>query len=86
VNLDAMTVGELIQHALVTIVAFGALAVVLRKVLGVFDKRQASTPAPGRPSPTCSHCPTAVEGKNGTAAPTEAGHPIAGRGASPRRP
>jgi hypothetical protein len=59
VNLDAMTVGELIQHALVTVVAFGALAIVLRKVLGVFDKRPAASgPAAGGPTPTCSHCPT----------------------------
>lgn len=64
-NLDAMTVGELIQHALVTVVAFGALAIVLRKVLGVFDKRPAAgAPTPGRPAPTCSHCPTEV-GRNG---------------------
>ena len=55
-NLDAMTVGEVVQHVLVTLVAVAALAVVLRKVLGGFDKRQAS--APGGAAPTCSHCPT----------------------------
>jgi hypothetical protein len=57
-SLDAMTAGEIVQHAVVTLVAIAALFVVLRKVLGVFDKRQAASPtAPAGPSPTCSHCP-----------------------------
>lgn len=45
-----MAAGELIQHATVFVVALGALAVVLRKVLGVFDRR------PAAQKPACGTC------------------------------
>jgi hypothetical protein len=45
--------GELLQHALVTIVAFGAVAVIVRRVAGTFgSSRSAATPP-------CANCPSA---------------------------
>ena len=42
---DAATMNGLVQHAVVSAVALGALAVVLRRVLGVFERRPpASSP------------------------------------------
>jgi len=53
VNPAAASIGDLLQHATVTAVALGALGVVLRRVLGVFETRPAG---PAAPSPGCSHC------------------------------
>ena len=36
---DAATVNDFVQHAVVSVVALGALGVVLRRVLGVFERR-----------------------------------------------
>jgi hypothetical protein len=57
-NPAAASLGDLVQHVTVTAVALGALGVVLRRVLGVFETRPS---AAGRPSgsaatPACSHC------------------------------
>ena len=41
---DASTVNAFVQHATVTVIALGALTVVLRRVLGVFGKRPAAQP------------------------------------------
>jgi hypothetical protein len=43
----------MLQHATVTVVAIGALGVVVRRVLGVFERRPVG---PAAPSPGCSHC------------------------------
>lgn len=54
-----MRLGEVVQHAIVALVAMGAVAVVLRRVLGVFEPRPATpTAAGGTPAggPGCSHC------------------------------
>lgn len=42
--------GELVQHAIVSLVALGALGVVIRKVRGVFETRPPSQP------PGCGTC------------------------------
>ncbi|MBA2356071.1 MAG: hypothetical protein H0V80_15575 [Acidobacteria bacterium] len=47
---DGVSTSELIQHAIVGLVALWALTVVLRKVLGVFEKRPASQ------APACGNC------------------------------
>jgi hypothetical protein len=56
----AAPLGELVQHAAVSVVALGALAVVLRRVLGVFESRPAAAPGsagtPHAGGPSCSHC------------------------------
>lgn len=52
-NPAAAGIGELVQHVTVTAVAIGALGVVLKRVLGVFETRPAG---PAAPSPACSHC------------------------------
>ena len=47
--------GEMLQHALVTVVAFGAVAVIIRRVAGTF--------APSRgAAPKCANCPSAKAG------------------------
>jgi hypothetical protein len=55
----AAPLGELVQHAAVSVVALGALAVVLRRVLGVFESRPAAAPGsagtPHASGPSCSH-------------------------------
>ena len=52
--------GNLVQDATVSRVALGALAIVLRRVLGVFETRPSGSPAPGggphAGGPSCSHC------------------------------
>ena len=54
---DAATVNGFVQHAVVSAVALGALAVVLRRVLGVFERRPpASSPGVAQAAPGCSHC------------------------------
>ncbi len=62
-NPAAASVGDLVQHATVSVVALGALGVVLRRVFGVFGTR----PAPRRVRatgmsrhPACSHCAAAA--------------------------
>jgi len=67
---DAIALVDSAQHVIVTLVALGALAIVLRKVLGVFGGASTSTAAPGtaRPpsaAPNCGHCAA------GTAATTK---------------
>jgi hypothetical protein len=56
----AAPLNELVQHAAVSLVALGALAVVLRRVLGVFESRPAASPSstgtPHAGGPSCSHC------------------------------
>ena len=52
---DATTVNAFVQHATVSAVALGALAVVLRRVLGVFEKRPAGQSGAAA-APGCSHC------------------------------
>ena len=56
---EAASVNEIVQHAVVSAVALGAVAVVLRRVLGVFETRQANPPGSsgaGQVAPGCSHC------------------------------
>lgn len=56
---ETATIGELVQHALVTLVALGAAGVVLRRVLGVFERPASQSSSPGAPhatGPACSHC------------------------------
>jgi hypothetical protein len=54
---DAATMNDFLQHAVVTAVALGALTVVLRRVLGVFERRPpTSAPASTQGAPGCSHC------------------------------
>ena len=56
---EAASVNELVQHAVVSAVALGAVAVVLRRVLGVFETRPGNPPGTGgagQPAPGCSHC------------------------------
>ena len=57
---DASVLGESLQHVVVSGVALVALAVVLRRVAGVFGSgASASTPAGGPPAstaPACGHC------------------------------
>jgi hypothetical protein len=54
---DTAPLNDLVQHAVVSIVALGALGVVLRRVLGVFDRRPSTTPgATTQGAPGCSHC------------------------------
>ncbi|BCS31575.1 hypothetical protein TBR22_A07770 [Luteitalea sp. TBR-22] len=53
--------GDLMQHATVSLVALGALGVVLRRVLGVFEPRPPAGQAgaaggPHAAGPACSHC------------------------------
>jgi hypothetical protein len=43
--------GEMLQHVLVTIVAAGAVAVIVRRVAGTFG--------PSTSSPKCANCPSA---------------------------
>lgn len=56
--IDAMTFGDLVQHATVCLVALAALAVIVRRVLGVFETRPAGRGSAGGPgaAPACSHC------------------------------
>ena len=54
-----MAPGPFVQDVAVSLVAIGALAVVLRRVLGVFETRSTSPSAPAGPhtaGPSCSHC------------------------------
>ena len=44
--------GEMLQHVLVTMVAFGAVAVIVRRVAGTFGR-------PRGAAPTCANCPSA---------------------------
>ena len=60
---DAASFADSVQHVIVTLVAFGALAIVLRKVLGVFGGSPTASPTTaggsGQPSssaPACGHC------------------------------
>ncbi len=56
---EVATMGQLLQHVVVTLVALGAVVVVARRVLGVFESRPAgSHPGQGTPGagPACSHC------------------------------
>ena len=60
---DMTSLTDSVQHLIVTLVALGALAIVLRKVLGVFGGGAivSSTTASGsgKPSsaaPACGHC------------------------------
>ena len=54
---DIATLNDAVQHALVSVVALGALAVVLRRVLGAFERRPPSSSAGTAPgAPGCSHC------------------------------
>ena len=54
---DAATVNGFVQHAVVSVVALGALGVVLRRVLGVFERRRpASSPGMTHGASGCSHC------------------------------
>jgi hypothetical protein len=54
---DAATMNGFVQHAVVSAIALGALAVVLRRVLGVFERRPpAPTPGGTQQAPGCSHC------------------------------
>ena len=54
---DAATVNGFVQHAVVSAVALGALGVVLRRVLGVFERRPPASPAGmAQGAPGCSHC------------------------------
>ncbi|MCC6992488.1 MAG: hypothetical protein IT181_26020 [Acidobacteria bacterium] len=46
-----MITAELVQHAVVTVVAMAAVAIVLRRLVGV------ARPAPGAP-PACANCPS----------------------------
>lgn len=52
--------GEMLQHVLVTIVAAGAVAVIVRRVAGTFG--------PSNTAPKCANCPSA-EAHGMTAAP-----------------
>ncbi len=49
---------ELVQHATVFVIALAAAVIVLRKVLGVFERRPANQTTGGAHSagPACSHC------------------------------
>ncbi len=49
---------ELVQHVTVFVIALAAAAVVLRKVLGVFERRPAGSAAGAThgASPACGHC------------------------------
>jgi hypothetical protein len=56
---EAASVNEIVQHAVVSAIALGAVGVVLRRVLGVFDTRPANPPGAGgarQATPGCSHC------------------------------
>ena len=54
---DAATMNGFVQHAVVSAVALGALAVVLRRVLGVFERRPpASSAGTAQAAPGCRHC------------------------------
>jgi hypothetical protein len=54
---DALTINGFVQDAVVSAVALGALAVVLRRVLGVFERRPpVSSPGAAHGAPGCSHC------------------------------
>ena len=55
---DAASLNEIVQHAVVSVVALGAVAVVLRRVVGVFETRTGNPPGAGtgQPTPGCSHC------------------------------
>ena len=54
---DTATLNDVLQHALVSVVALGALAVVLRRVLGAFERRPpASSAGTATGAPGCSHC------------------------------
>ena len=71
------------QHVIVTIVALGALAIVLRKVIGVFGGASPSAPASGptgasSAAPNCGHCAA------GTAATSRLLNPSGTLGISPR--
>jgi len=53
----AVTMNGFVQHAVVSAVALGALAVVLRRVFGVFERRPpVSSPGATHAAPGCSHC------------------------------
>ncbi len=55
---DAATMSDIVQHAVVSVVALGALAMVLRRVLGVFETRPTSGSGGAHHPSGCSHCPT----------------------------
>lgn len=59
--------GEMLQHVIVTLVAAGAVAVIVRRVAGTFGPSQ-----PGA-SPQCAGCPSAkAHGNTGAQAPAPA--------------
>ncbi len=63
---------DLVQHALVTLVAMAAVAIVLRRLVGV------ARPAPGA-APACANCPsnaTARPRTSATATPQAREHPL----------
>jgi hypothetical protein len=54
---DTVTLYDVVQHALVSVVALAALGVVLRRVLGVFGGRPPASPeGTTQGAPGCSHC------------------------------
>ncbi len=56
---EATALGDIVQHVVVSAVALGALVVVLRRVLGVFETRPVSQRGPGQATgaaPACGHC------------------------------
>ncbi len=59
---DAATVNELVQHAVVSVVALAALAMVLRRVLGVFETRPSQGSGTAHHAAGCSHCATGTAG------------------------
>lgn len=55
----AATLNEIVQHLTVSAVALAACVVVLRRVLGVFERRPTTpTEGPGlaNATPACGHC------------------------------
>lgn len=55
---DVATMSEIVQHAVVSVVALAALAMVLRRVLGVFETRPTSGSGVAHHPSGCSHCAT----------------------------
>jgi len=56
---EALAIDQLAQHVTVGIVALVAFAVVVRRVLGVFERPGGQASSPGAPhaaGPACSHC------------------------------
>ena len=54
---DTATINDVVQHVLVSAVALGALGVVLRRLLGTFERQPpASSGGIAQGAPGCSHC------------------------------